>query len=383
MEYMPVGEVLKLDRKPIDPDPTREYVSIGIRSFGKGIFHYPPTPGNKLGRLRFFEMQPDRLVISNIKGWEGAIAVSSEDERDCVASNRFLSYAPIDERIDVRWARWYFLSEPGLEQIRRTSPGSADRNRTLAIDRFEALKIPVPEILDQQRQVEYLNAAAGWAEAAAERFTQQSRDSIVALLPGLVGEVIEQKSVGVATVSDLADFVSDIVHPGDDPAPADSFVGLQHIDRHTGRRLGSDPIGVMKGRKFRFRPGDVLYGYLRPYLNKVWVADRHGLCSVDQYVLRPHPGVSADLFGYSLRSRTALTRAIDLTHNLQLPRLRSGLVASLLLPTVQEADVPALVAQLDQLRESVVAAAEKREHQLDIAAAIVPSAMNHVFAGLT
>jgi hypothetical protein len=39
---------------------------------------------------------------------------------------------------------------------------------------------------------------------------------------------------------------------------------------------------------------------LRPYLNKIWVADRHGLCSVDQYVLRPRPDVDADLLAYLL-----------------------------------------------------------------------------------
>jgi type I restriction enzyme S subunit len=152
IERVRVGDVLQLDRKPVQPDPSVDYVSIGIRSFGKGIFHYEPKLGSQLGRLRFFEVQPDRLIISNIKGWEGAVAVSSEDDRGCLASNRFLSYAPSDNRIDINWARWYFLSEPGLEQIRRASPGSADRNRTLAIERFEALEIPLPT-LDEQRHV--------------------------------------------------------------------------------------------------------------------------------------------------------------------------------------------------------------------------------------
>lgn len=151
MKHVRVGEVLKLDRKPINPDPVLEYTSIGIRSFGKGIFHYAPKPGNKLGRLRFFEVQPDRLFISNIKGWEGAIAVSSEQDRACVASNRFLSYAPLGNEVDVRWARWYFLSRRGIEQIQKASPGSADRNRTLAIDRFEAITIPLPPIEEQRR----------------------------------------------------------------------------------------------------------------------------------------------------------------------------------------------------------------------------------------
>lgn len=378
-----VGDVLRLERVPVAPDPTVEYTSIGIRSFGKGLFHYEPKPGDQLGSLRFFQVLPDRLVVSNIKGWEGAIAVSSHVDAGCVASNRFLSYRPVDDRIDVRWARWFFLSERGIELIQRASPGSADRNRTLAMDRFEALEIPLPPIEDQRRQRLYLNAVAGWANAAADSFGRQDVDCLIELLPALVDSVIERAAIGRARVGDLAEFISDTVHPGDDPAPAESFVGLQHIESHTGRCLGSDELGNMKGRKFRFRPGDVIYGYLRPYLNKVWVADRHGLCSVDQYVLRPHPSFDAKILGHGLRGGAILSQAIDLTHSLQLPRLRSGLLAALEVPTIGEGGAASVVPHLDRLRDQLLAAKARRRLQTEMAAALVPSAMNEVFASLS
>ena len=160
-----VGDVLRLERTPVDPDPSFEYVSIGIRSFGKGIFHYEPKLGDQLGSLRFFSVLPDRLVISNIKGWEGAIAVSTDADSGCIASNRFLPYVPVNDQIDVRWARWFFLSDSGIQLIQRASPGSADRNRTLAIDRFEALEISLPRVEEQRRVADLLDKLEG---AAAE-----------------------------------------------------------------------------------------------------------------------------------------------------------------------------------------------------------------------
>ncbi len=157
-----VGQVLRLERVPIEPLPDRTYTTIGIRSFGKGIFHYEPKPGAELGSLRFFALQPNRLVISNIKGWEGAIAVSNDDDDGTLCSNRFLTYVPIDDQVDLSWARHYFLSEAGLPLIQRASPGSADRNRTLAIDRFEALEIRIPDISVQRevaQRVDTVNSA--------------------------------------------------------------------------------------------------------------------------------------------------------------------------------------------------------------------------------
>lgn len=379
MEHVRVGEVLKMDRIAVTPLPTKEYVTIGIRSFGKGIFHYEPKVGSQLGALRFFEVAPDRLVISNIKGWEGAIAVSSNLDAGCIASNRFLTYAPVDERIDVRWAQWYFLSEMGIELVQRASPGSADRNRTLAIDRFEALEIPLPPVEKQRNQVRRLDSVGAAARRARMRIERPSMDH---LLPAIVDALTNAVATGQGAVETLADFVSDIVHPGEDPGAATSFVGLQHVESHTGRRLGADSLEGIKGRKFRFRPGDVVYGYLRPYLNKAWLADRAGLCSVDQYVLRPRPGVDAGLLAHLLRSRQVLSQAIDLTHSLQLPRLRSALLARIALPLVSAEDVPVLVHQLDAARDQVRRATELRSCQLDLVAALVPSALNEAFAGL-
>jgi type I restriction enzyme S subunit len=375
-----VGEILALERVPVAPDPESEYVTVGVRSFGRGLFHYEPKLGDQLGSLRFFELRPHRLVISNIKAWEGAVALSGDKDRGCLASNRFLTYAPVDGRIDVGWARWFFLSEAGLNLLQNASPGSADRNRTLAIKRFEALEIPLPPIEQQRLAGAGLDSMERSARAAAIRLDQNPVSMFSAALPGLIDSVIAHAASGTSPIADLVDFVSDTVHPGDDPAPADAFVGLQHIESHTGRRLGADPLGPMKGRKFRFRPGDVLYGYLRPYLNKVWAADRHGLCSVDQYVLRPKRGVSPELLAYTLRSRTILRPAIELTHSLQLPRLRSGLLSALDVPIVPTSASGPVVDRLDALTMRAVDLAAKRQVQVDLTGALVPAALNEAFA---
>lgn len=358
-----------------------EYDEIGVRSFGRGIFHKERVSGASLGDKRVFHIEPGDIVISNVFAWEGAIALASNADAGRIGSHRFMTFVPIDDRIDPSWATWFFRSEPGLGLIGQASPGSAGRNRTLAIDRFQALEIPLPPIAAQRQQADRLNTVEGATHRAAGHVGRVGADHFVSLLVGLIDSVVAHKSVGKVVIGEAADFVSDTVHPDEDPSPAMSFVGLQHIESHTGRCLGSDALGPMKGRKFRFRPGDVLYGYLRPYLNKVWLADRHGLCSVDQYVLRPRPGIDGALLAYCLRGRQVLEQAIDLTHSLQLPRLRSGLLATLEVPVVAGPDVEALVGRLDSLRDRIVSATALRSHQKNLLGALLPSALNEAFAG--
>jgi type I restriction enzyme S subunit len=179
--------VLELVKEPVEIDPIAPYVSIGIRSFGKGLFHYPERAGSEIGKLRFQSVQPDLLAISNIKGWEGAVATTSEGDLGAVASNRFLFFRPLAGSDAVHYFWSVLLDGDGLAAIGRASPGSADRNRTLAIDRFKRLELPLPSLGDQAaigRVVGEVRAATATQEQAAQLTTSR----INALLPAALNE---------------------------------------------------------------------------------------------------------------------------------------------------------------------------------------------------
>jgi type I restriction enzyme S subunit len=152
--------VLELRRRPVNVELDAEYDEIGVRSFGRGIFHKEPVSGADLGKKRVFFVEPGDLVVSNVFAWEGAIGVASDHDAGRIGSHRFMTFVPKDGRIDTSWAAWFFLSEPGLELVRAASPGSAGRNRTLAIDRFEAVEIPLPPIEEQHSVAHELDHVA-------------------------------------------------------------------------------------------------------------------------------------------------------------------------------------------------------------------------------
>lgn len=162
------------------------------------------------------------------------------------------------------------------------------------------------------------------------------------------------------------------------------FIGLQHIEPHTGRRIGEDlwQAEELAGRKFKFSPGEVVYGYLRPYLNKVWIADCEGLCSVDQYVLKPRPNtVDTDYLAHFMRSRVFVDQAIERTHSLILPRLHSGLLASIPIPVPPIAEQRQIVRCLDNLRVRVDALRRQQETTQAELAALLPAVLDKAFRG--
>ena len=68
------------------------------------------------------------------------------------------------------------------------------------------------------------------------------------------------------------------------------------------RLLGTVPARTMKSSAVHFQPGDVLYGRLRPYLNKVYRPDFEGLCSAEFIVLPSSDQVDARYLQYFLNS---------------------------------------------------------------------------------
>lgn len=164
-----LARVLRLDREWFEPEVGKSYDPVGVRGFGRGLIRYPPTPRAELPKLRFFRLHADRLVVSNIKAWEGAVAVTNESDANRIGSNRFLMYESDDAKADLSYLQAYLLSEEGLSQLQAGSPGSADRNRTLSISNFEAIEVPLPSIEAQRDVVRLLSARDRLAELVAER----------------------------------------------------------------------------------------------------------------------------------------------------------------------------------------------------------------------
>ncbi len=260
-----VGEVLALTRRPVDVHLDESYEEIGIRSFGRGVFHKEPVSGAQLGSKRVFRIEPGDLLLSNVFAWEGAVAVAGQTERGKIGSHRFMTYTPADDRIDTNWASWFFRSEPGLELIRKASPGSAGRNKTLAIDRFEALEIPLPSIDEQGRIAAHLDRVAVTAETS-DRLSTRASEASTALAVSLASR---PDLDGPAKVSHgwTRVMLNDVLTPSRnqvrvDPAASYPNLGIYSFGRGVFAKPDIEGVVTSASTLFRVEAGQFIYSRL-------------------------------------------------------------------------------------------------------------------------
>ncbi len=80
------------------------------------------------------------------------------------------------------------------------------------------------------------------------------------------------------------------------------YIGMENVESQTMQLLGTVPAKEMKSAADTFSADDVLYGRLRPYLNKVYRPDFEGLCSTEFIIFRKVPHIHSKFLQYFLNS---------------------------------------------------------------------------------
>jgi type I restriction enzyme S subunit len=146
----PLAEVAPSVRRSVTIDIEKRYREVGARSFGKGLFVKPDFDGADATWQKPVWINAGDVVLSNIKAWEGAIAVASRQHEGCIASHRYITCVPDSSVLTAGFLTYFLLSPDGLEQIGFASPGTADRNRTLSLTNLGKIEVPLPPIVTQQ-----------------------------------------------------------------------------------------------------------------------------------------------------------------------------------------------------------------------------------------
>jgi len=156
---------------------------------------------------------------------------------------------------------------------------------------------------------------------------------------------------------------------------AERYVGLEHIESGDIRiRRWGHPRDV-RSLKTAFQPGDVLYGKLRPYLDKAALAEWEGICSTDILVLRPGENLFPEFFAYLVHTNTFLEYAIATMTGVNHPRTSWNALQKMRVPLPPLPEQRAIAHALRTVQE----AKEATERVIAALRELKKSLMRHLF----
>lgn len=125
------------------------------------------------------------------------------------------------------------------------------------------------------------------------------------------------------------------------------FIGMEHVEAHSMRLAGTVPAATMKSAAVHFKPGDVLYGRLRPYLNKVYRPTFEGLCSAEFIVLPENERVDGAYLQYFLNA-SAFVRFASHLNTGDRPRVDFDQIAPHEIPLPDVGEQRRIVAEIEK-----------------------------------
>lgn len=312
-------EVAKIDRTGVSPSEIEDgtlYVGLEHIESGGRLLDIQPVANGDLASTKF-RFTPKHILYGKLRPYLAKIA---SPEFSGICSTDILPILP-GPKLDRAYLLHY-LRQPSMVEFATSRSSGANLPR-LSPKTLADFEIPLPPLEEQKRIAAILDQAD-----ALRRTRQRAIERLNTLPQSIFYEMFGDFALLPRTHSfaEIANIQQSLVDPKRPEHSAKLHVGPEHIASGSGivewsNVCTAEEDNIISGKN-EFAPGAILYSKIRPYLNKVALADRQGICSADMYVIHPIKGMANNYFLHSLlMGRDFLAYAESCSGRANIPKL--------------------------------------------------------------
>lgn len=375
-QFVKIGSFLKRNKTPIDIIDSISYKRVTIKINNGGIYLRDIETGNNIGTKKQFIISKGQFLLSKIDARNGAFGVVPEIVDNAIITGNFWTFD-----VDYSIINPHFLSlivtTPSFIKFSENASNGTTNRHYLQEKLFLEQKIPLPTLLEQNRIIEAYNSKLLLAKQQ-ERKTKDLENSIKTFLfeelevkkpenqKGSSKKIFKlikfsatQRWDALFLLGNLPSIVSKYplvkfseaikyFNKGgngktiriDSPKfPNDDFryIGMEHIEKVTGVLLDMPEVKGkdIKSQTLRIPKNFLIYGKLRPYLNKYWINDTEYdniICSSEFFVFDVHETIDKLFFKNVLSSKIIQDQISDKTSGARMPRINEDIFFNLQFP---------------------------------------------------
>lgn len=393
----------KTDCSNLSPNETVGFVPMANVQEKNNVVTYDAVPYNKV-KTGFTAFQRGDLIWAKI-------TPCMQNGKSCIVdklptaigfgSTEFHVIRKRNNNIYMPFIWAIFSNENVLKAAQATFSGSAGQQRVSAsfIERFPAVIPDYPTqvrlVAELESKLQLLNSKLQQADELLEgtsnyilsalSITPVQFDSQLCCIvkksdiitgktfsaeyyhPERMAAILNMRAIchsSVQKLNDIVDFCREIVSCCNNSR---KYLGLAGVESQTGELSGIEEEA--SGQAFNYEVNDVLYGRLRPYLNKVLLAENTGICSTEFHVMRvkDRSVLLPEYLAAIMRSDLILSQTKHMMTGNTHPRISNDDVKNLYIPVPDVTLQKAIVKELMERR--TLARQLKQEAEQEWAAA--------------
>lgn len=179
-----LSDVVELHEEPVPIVLGETYPQIGVRSFGAGLFAKPATAAHETSYRAFNRLYTDAIVLSQVKGWEGAIALAPQELAGMFASPEYRTFRCLPGEASPGYLGEIMKTPWFWSLLQEATRGVGARRERTRPEQFLKVRLPMPTFEKQQA------AAAVFSRLAALKAKHATiRAANAALLPATLERV--------------------------------------------------------------------------------------------------------------------------------------------------------------------------------------------------
>jgi type I restriction enzyme, S subunit len=266
---------------------------------------------------------PEKYIVHKgdiLVSWSASLGVFEWDYDEIALLNQHIFKVVFDKQ-KVFKSYFKHAIKDCIDGMTKYTHGSTMKH--IVKEDFDNTKIPLPSLEEQKQIADTLDKADALRQKRKQSI-QLLDDYLKSVFYDMFGDPVKnEKGWEIKKLKDLIKIERNSILP-ENIEDGMKYIDLESIEKETGkiRNFYTVSKGFIKSNKFIFSKNHILYGKLRPYLNKVALPDFEGICSTDILPILTIKNNSVKYFiSFLLRQPIFVNYANERSSGANLPRV--------------------------------------------------------------
>ena len=260
------------------------------------------------------------------------------------------------ENINGKFYHYLLRSHYFSEEFYRNGRGLVADLWTTRWDTMRNILSPLPPLSEQNQIVNFLDYKVSRIDKLIS-IRQRQITELEDLKKTIISKAVTKGDWKRVRLKNLVKLISEKTS-----SPNLKYIGMENIESWTGKFIETEEI-IPESVSNKFYKGDILFGKLRPYLAKVFLAPSDGICSSEFLVLRSKE-FEAKFLRYCLISYKFIDVVNSSTYGAKMPRANWQFIGNCLLPVPSLAEQNQIAAYLDKKCAQIDKAISNTQRQI-------------------